>query len=488
MEDELLKSILLGTDQYLPSDSEKYFPWAEKLKTEDKPEARVLKLAAAYFTYQEAGQKLERKEIPLTLPQAEGKAAISNQVAVHFKTALKDQDNLLLDFLIYQVNQARQVLRPDLVPDLLDRVRQQKKQRKPYLEACGEVGKWLCALREEWKHLLNETFVEGDWETGSWEQRYFFIQNLRNENPLEAREKIKAVIHSEKADKRVLLLEVLKENLSSADETFLLAFLNDKSKKVKETARDLLRRIPDSELAQLFLNYLKQVLQLPKRSLAKMLANRELELAAQPEPEKALFDLGLEKVSSVKGVDDHLCWIAHSLTFTHPQGLASHLNISLDELLKLLLKIKPKKFLIPYLEEASLVFQIPEWAHYLVANHYPVSPKLLELLPKDEQMRLLLKWADKDLARLLPAIFNDDYETISQELGERILKALAKSPYQVNQYDYRALALYLPPASRKFLDTLMEKDVARYSDNYFKNRITEMQNILEIKSNLNLSP
>ncbi|MEO1655795.1 MAG: hypothetical protein AAFU64_19795, partial [Bacteroidota bacterium] len=121
-------------------------------------------------------------------------------------------------------------------------------------------------------------------------------------------------------------------------------------------------------------------------------------------------------------------------------------------------------------------------------HHYPVSPKLLELLPKKEQMRLLLKWADKDLARLLPAIFNDTYEPISLELGERILKALAESPYQVNQYDYRALALYLPPQAKSLLESLKEKDVSRYSDNYFKNRILEMQHILEIKSNLNLSP
>jgi hypothetical protein len=88
------------------------------------------------------------------------------------------------------------------------------------------------------------------WETGERIQRLFALRALRETDPERGRRLVVETFASEPADVRADFVAEFWGNLSIADEPFLEAALDDRSKEVRRRAAGLLGRLPESRLCR----------------------------------------------------------------------------------------------------------------------------------------------------------------------------------------------------------------------------------------------
>lgn len=116
----------------------------------------------------------------------------------------------------------------------------------------GERGRWLAELNDDWQWAIREETMpepsetERIWMEGTKSERVALIRRLRQTDAAGARERVAAGFASEPAPLRQDLVSALEVNLSSADEPFLEAALDDRSKGVRQAAATLLSRLPES--------------------------------------------------------------------------------------------------------------------------------------------------------------------------------------------------------------------------------------------------
>jgi hypothetical protein len=141
---------------------------------------------------------------------------------------------------------------PELVPALLDAARRHRDLR-PYVAATGgPLAAWLGAQRAEWGFataLKPPPPAEEDpevWELGPAGARVGYLRRLRRRDPAQGRELLAASWSGEAPDDRVPLLESLAIGLGPADEPLLERALDDRRKQVRDTALDLIARLPDT--------------------------------------------------------------------------------------------------------------------------------------------------------------------------------------------------------------------------------------------------
>ena len=114
------------------------------------------------------------------------------------------------------------------------------------------------------------------------------------------------------SDQRVRFLDALEININAEDEAFLETQLKDKSSRVKAEALRLLQLIPNSRISLLYLDYLKSAMEVGEERVMLISKKKKINLI-DVKPQEELFKLGMEKISSEKGVKDHHFWIAQSL-------------------------------------------------------------------------------------------------------------------------------------------------------------------------------
>jgi len=116
----------------------------------------------------------------------------------------------------------------------------------------GERGRWLAQQNSGWRYLTHSTdkLDEALWEEGVFEERLGYLRQLRADNPEQAREKLASNFAAETAKHRVLLLNILAQDVSMQDEVFLQETLSDRSKEVTKLAASLLSRLLGSRLSQ----------------------------------------------------------------------------------------------------------------------------------------------------------------------------------------------------------------------------------------------
>ncbi|MEV4924470.1 DUF5691 domain-containing protein [Streptomyces roseoverticillatus] len=148
---------------------------------------------------------------------------------------------------------------PALLPALLEAARARTDLRPEALVLGGPRARWLAGLNPQWKFALRsgpaasraaagpaDTRV---WEEGLFAERAAHLTSLRRRDPAAARELLAGVWPTERAEDRLMFLDVLREGLSAADEPFLEGALDDRSRNVRATAAELLSALPGSALA-----------------------------------------------------------------------------------------------------------------------------------------------------------------------------------------------------------------------------------------------
>ncbi|MFI1994341.1 DUF5691 domain-containing protein [Actinoplanes sp. NPDC020271] len=144
------------------------------------------------------------------------------------------------------------VVPPVLLPALLDAARRNTTVRPGVARVAGRRGGWLAAQRADWRWLLDEaapvTLV--DWSTASGAERLGHLITLRRTDPARARELVAGTWNTESSENRARFLGTFADGLSPDDEELLERALDDRRKEVRQTAVELLRRLPGAALGQ----------------------------------------------------------------------------------------------------------------------------------------------------------------------------------------------------------------------------------------------
>lgn len=487
MQEEIIKTALLGTDKYQLRLSEELENWDKTFSSNNADkEGSFLKNAAVSFLYEECGK------IPLILTAepdvcpAEVSSKLNSETNSQLKAALIAKDEVLFDYLINRCNFFEKVVSPDLAPLLLNKALEQKRKAKELVKVCGETGKWLCGLNKNWNNLLSETIVEVDWELGSLDSRLTYFMQLRNTEPTKALILLDGTFEQENANTRAEFLSLFTINLSAADIPFLEKAQKDKSKKVKEMAMQFLQRIPGSSINQIYFNYLSTVLSIKEERIMLISKKKILQINQSVTPSEELFLLGIEKISSEKGAEDHVFWVAQMLQFVPIAALASQLQVKTEELIKLFLEHKQFKTLGQFLIKSAINFEDKLVAVIILDSYTSSDVALVKLLDVADRVSYYEQFVSENLLAVLDALLTEDYSILPMTLAEKIIKKLSSEPYKITQPTYQRLGLQLPSALSTLLDGYANDIGEDYQKRYFNNQAANMLHYIELRNTLHI--
>lgn len=485
MTEEIIKAALLGTGKYTPQPSAALGSTGSRIAglTTDK-EDKFLKLAITALLYEEAGRKPLAVEETMPVCPAEVKPAISHNLANRIGAALQSKDEVLFRYFIHTVLVSGAVMPSSLVPFILHKALDSRKDALSLIAVCGESGKWLCGLNPEWQKLSGDVVEENVWDTGSFEARKQYLSQLRTTDPSAALALLTDSIDKENAANRAAFIDVLDINLSLADEPLLLLCLSDKSQKVKESANSLLQKLQGSAVNQRYLDHLLRVILIKDERYMLISKRKTLTIDESPLPGDDIYSSGIGKVSSDKGVPDYLYAIGQMLRYIDPAILSARLSVTADELITLLLQHKDGDYLRPFMAAAAVRFSNRVWAAKLLGDSKVVPISLLDALPPAERVHYYGQFVATGLPALLGYLFDEQYTPMPLALAKQVMEQLAKEPYSIQQPTYQRLALHVPANAMETLINLREAPGQEYQQKYFKAQVAEMVRIMDIKNSI----
>jgi hypothetical protein len=131
----------------------------------------------------------------------------------------------------------------------------------------GERGKWLASQNPAWAYALGKDDEQDVWETGARLERVEYLERLRERDPKHAVELIQSTWAQDPPEERAALVTALSNGLSMADEPFLDACLDDPRKEVRDSALDLLARLPTSRHAERMVTRLAPLMEYKSRRI-----------------------------------------------------------------------------------------------------------------------------------------------------------------------------------------------------------------------------
>jgi hypothetical protein len=132
-----------------------------------------------------------------------------------------------------------------LLPSLLSAAAVNSTLRNAVVATLGERGRWLAAKQPEWRRLLGAVSDDA-WQVGSLAERRVWLGQLRRRDPDAARTLLAEGWAHETGEGRVELIAVLADALTTADESFLEAALDDRKADVRRRAAYLLQGLSGS--------------------------------------------------------------------------------------------------------------------------------------------------------------------------------------------------------------------------------------------------
>ncbi|KAA3437149.1 DUF5691 domain-containing protein [Rufibacter hautae] len=483
---DLLKSAMLGTNQYVPAALP---PLAQEMAqaiaatAEDKEDA-FLKLSFGYFLAEEAGKQLPELTLQHDAPPAETVEMLSPEANALLRQFILHKEELLLDYFLFRCQRAQRIVRPELLPEILSMAVEKKARREVLLQMSGNRGQWLAQMNPAWQ-ILHTPEEENLWETGTWEQRKAFFRKLRADAPAEALALLQANLHEEGANARAELLALLLPNLSLADEPFLETQLSDKSQKVRQEVYKLLLQLPGSRVNQLVQAYLKEAVQLKEERVMLLAKKKVFAINADVTPPDELFAAGFEKTSSQKNVDDADYWVAQALEFVPPIFWQQTYGLTLPEVVQLWGNHAGKHLFLPALAQNALRFQNTELAHALLTGKEVRGIDLLTILSLPERFSYASKLAEGQSGFYLQTLLAEEYTIIPPEINQQLLRHFVKNPYTITQQVYHRWALQMNPDMLPVLQEYINQESEEYQMRFFRNVCTEMTRMLHTKEQIN---
>ena len=272
----LVANALVGTERQTPQPPRAEGALKQLVNQLDwtQPEKAVLEAAGAIALHQQISQCPAKKNWTLVEPcSLEELPVVGPAIANHLDTAISTYPKVLPE-LLSLIAKAGQRIPDRQLPKLLQ-VGQQNSALQPDIAAVvGKRGQWLAEQEPDWsfawiggdRELSPESPQWQDiWKNGRHNERVLLFQRWRENNPNAAREAVEAIWSTELAqdrNDRAAFVELLKTNLTIADEPFLEAALDDRSKVVRLAAANLLTCLPKSRLCQRMVERVQTFIQL----------------------------------------------------------------------------------------------------------------------------------------------------------------------------------------------------------------------------------
>ncbi|MDB5298193.1 MAG: hypothetical protein JWO31_4176, partial [Phycisphaerales bacterium] len=133
------------------------------------------------------------------------------------------------------------------LPDVLEYAAGHRAARPQASAVAGERGHWLMAQNPRWQFgVAAEADPKEVWATGKPDQRLAALRRVRAADPPAALALVESTWKEDGADERAAFVAALADGLGPADEPFLEAALDDRSKQVRAAAVELLAKLPGS--------------------------------------------------------------------------------------------------------------------------------------------------------------------------------------------------------------------------------------------------
>jgi hypothetical protein len=299
-----------------------------------------LLLAAAVIGIGEIGGRVpvqvEGGEAPCP---AETRQPLSEHAAGLLKRMLAGEyEPVLPEFLKNAVEQGM-LAPPETLPSLfgLD-----IKALRPLVQAvAGERGRWLAAQNPAWTDALVRPGEE-TWETGTTGQRLALLERTRQAAPDKARELVQSTWQQDAPEVRAAFLAAMSAGLSMEDEPFLETCLADGRKEVREAARALLMRLPESRFVARGVSRLEPLFDLKSRFLRG--ETLEVTLPGTPDPQAKKDGVGGAVLRQHMGEKTN--WLAQMLSVVPPSTWTQRWNRPPEKLLQLALGSEWKEALL----------------------------------------------------------------------------------------------------------------------------------------------
>lgn len=379
-------------------------------------ERAALGAAALLGVYRRAGTLLPALSLepPLKAPAADIPLC-SARAAHHLQAMLNGTHSVLLVEWLSTLATKRKRVPPALLPAVLDAGAARLALRPLVAAVQGARGRWLAAQNPDWEYAAGlETQVlsvdparlEEAWQTGTRAARRALLLGIRPAAPEIARALIQSTWASERADDRAALLESLEIGLSMADEPFLEAALDDRSKEVRANAVELLARLPQSRLMQRAIARLEPLLRwypAERPRLLGLVQNRpaRLEIALPEACDKAMARDGVDPKPprGAQGLGERAQWLHQMLRLVPPAYWCGRWNATPDELIVAAEQSEWSAAVLPAWIAAVWRARDIAWAEAFL-RHNPANDELLDILPIERQ-EALTRTSLKDLDRPL---------------------------------------------------------------------------------------
>lgn len=440
--DTIINAALMGTDKKqvstedMPVDLQEAATLIQESQTKDKEE-KFLQLAALTFNYRQCGTLTIQKEIMMSSAPAEEKKYCNEAAAQVLNDIISEESIPLLKFWLQLCYEKQQVIFPENVPSLLATGTQQKKLQLLIASCCGKRGEWLSTFNPEWNFSSTQT-NEDLWQTGTFEQRKEILKQVRKTDPSKAREWVQQTWAQEDANTKTSLLEILSENITGADISFLESLSAEKSKKVKEAATELLKQIPGSSVVKQYEEVVRQSVSIKKeKALLGMVNKTSLQFQLPASLPESIFKSGIQKMSSQKDTTDESFILYQLIGYVPPACWMSHLNCSPAEVIELFKRSDDGKKMLPALGLAVGRFRSADWATHFINEEKSFYMDLVPLLDKKEREKYLIRFIGVDtMTSTAIQLATKEEEEWTIDFTKAIFRHTAKNPYQYNRSFY----------------------------------------------------
>jgi hypothetical protein len=372
----LVSAALLGTARR-PLDLSELPESVRGLVNGGDPERTLLSAAALLTGYRRAGRLPESNVTLLSRAPEDPRAVVGPDAAYRLAMLLfGERGNLLAEWL--RTVQARGLrVPPERLPVLADAARGRPELRPLVAEAAGPRGPWLAELMPDWGFLAERSDNPQVWTYGTANQRHAWLTDLRTRDPDAARTALAEVWPSEPAPVRVQFLSALGTRLSTSDEQFLEAALDDRARDVRRLAGELLAALPGSALSERTATRLRALVSIRGRTLA-------VQLPASCDD--AMRRDGVNPTPP-RGVGERAWWFGQ-LVSTAPLSVWTGLGQTADELVRMPVEGCDRRLLLLGWSAAAVREQNAEWVRALLDGDTALAldqvARLISALPRDQ--------------------------------------------------------------------------------------------------------
>jgi len=406
-------------------------------KSGNDKEVLYLQQASLLMNYKQCGRALlQNEETGSSMAKPEEKPYCSTAAAQVLKEVLHAEAPQLLGYWLQHCSEKEQLFPPYFIPSLFSTARQEKGLQEMAIRCSGKRGEWISGLNENWNFYQSET-AEERWQTGTAEQRRTVLKEIRQKDPVTGSGWLQQTWVTEDAATKLSFLEVLQTGLSEADLPFLESLQHEKSKKVKEEAINLQKKIPGSSFVRLCQQILAESVQLKKeRSLMGLTSKTVLQFKLPATVPEALFEYGIQKLSSNKNISDERFIIYQLISHTPPVFWEQHLQLNPAAIIDLFCKTEEGYEHTGAIGLAASRFPSPEWAALMIEDENRLFLDLIVQLSPEQKEKYLLKHFEKAGDTLIQLVGNTTVEW-SVSLTKAIFKYTSTNPNQFTKTYYR---------------------------------------------------